>query len=254
MTRRPSATPVLLITGLCLLVAGVLWALWSSPDAPDREPIAAAAGEESPFPGAGEDRAVVEPAARPPTALASPDPDSAADRQLPPKRRPTLGIPAAQRAQMGAKTTSSNVQLEEVKRRSLEAWDRHLAPLLYPEGHPLAGTYRDSVTLEDAVAAQVDYWGELTPAGYLDRPMLHVEKRIPYRILNEQMDTLDLTDLDSVRRFYDWAQEQPEDPTAYPADLWLPARPGDPEATNHAEDLAGRIREIESDNFPDAAP
>jgi hypothetical protein len=137
--------------------------------------------------------------------------------------------------------------------RYQSAWNRHLSPLLHAPGHPEEGTYLDSVTLDEAVEAQLRYYEEVSPPGHLDRPYLHVEKRIPYEKIRDRQATWDQSDLQSNRELYDWIIAQPEDPLALPGDYWLPADPSDKDATTRREFLRARLRAREAAIFEEGA-
>jgi hypothetical protein len=124
-----------------------------------------------------------------------------------------------------------------------EAWDKYMAPLLYPPGHPKEGGCRDSVSASDIQAAAMPIAEQVYPKEYLDQPMLYVpEKRINYNELNQAAARLyNREDPASAKRFYDWLVAAPEDPDAYPSDFWLPAEAGQPDAITHREWLQREI-------------
>jgi hypothetical protein len=130
-----------------------------------------------------------------------------------------------------------------------EGWDKYMAPLLYPEGHPRAGQYRDSVSVEDVQEAAMPLAEGLFPPNYLDEPMLHVSKRINFDELNQAASRLwNRNDpAATAGPFYDWLMAAPEDPNAYPADLWLVAPPGHPDTTTHRawlrDEIGRQVRE-----------
>jgi hypothetical protein len=130
--------------------------------------------------------------------------------------------------------------------RYQKAWERHVAPLLYPEGHPQAGEYLDSVTCDAAVEAQLGYYEDISPPGYLDKPRFHLQKRINYSDLSKRQETWDPSDSASTREFYEWLVAQKEDPTALRGDLWLDADPSDQDATTRREFLREKIRAREA--------
>jgi hypothetical protein len=169
--------------------------------------------------------------------------------------KPTLGLDASGEEQWRRARPMSELSEAELKKygpqieKYKQAWERHVAPLLYPPGHPREGTYRDSVGLEDAVEAQMRYQEETLPPGYLDKPWLHIKKRVPYQDVNVRQETWDYEDIASNRAFYDWLLEQPEDPKAYRGDFWIPADPNDPDATTRRESLEQRIRDLEGPGF-----
>jgi hypothetical protein len=127
-----------------------------------------------------------------------------------------------------------------------KAWDEHIAPLLYPPGHPLEGDYLDSVTCDQAVEARLAYYEELNPPGYLDAPQLHIRKRFNFYDINHRAQTWDRTDPASTREFYDWMVSQPEDPNGRLADMWLDADPSDRDAITRREFRAKEIRARET--------
>ena len=165
----------------------------------------------------------------------------------PSSRRPTLRIP-----QLSSLETQS---LGEQALIGPHAWNRHIAPLLYPPGHPAEGTYLDSVTLDQVVEAQLQFYEDVIPGGaeYLDKPRLHIEKHFNYKDLNERRKSWDSTDLRSTREFYDWMVAQPDDPKGRWGDIWLDADPADRDATTRRQLMAARIRAREAPNFEHAA-
>ncbi len=240
-----------LYLGLALLLTGaaVLWALRSPEDA-------------QPSAGAPDGTRASAASASLPEPQPAPDPGNAdADAPGSPEaasRRPTLGVPGGAGpgflvAERPPSVPARIWRLQQEGER--EIWDRHLGPLLYPEGHPLEGTWRDNVTLEQAVEAQVGYMGERWYPGLdLDEEKLYIERRVPFSILQKRTETWDRDDVQSSREFYEWLAEQPEDPHAYPTKVFLVADPNDPDTTTRAEHIAARIRETERANFPDDTP
>lgn len=174
-----------------------------------------------------------------------------AQEPLPP--RPTLGLSPSRWAQPPLTPEERERHREEIEYHQ-KAWDKHVAPLLYPPGHPLEGTYLDSVTLDQAVEAQLGYYEETTPSGYLDKPHLRVAKQFNYRELNHRANSWDRHDLASTREFYNWMVEQPEDPNGRWGDIWLDADPADPDALTRREFLAEQIRAREAPIFEKPAP
>jgi hypothetical protein len=164
----------------------------------------------------------------------------------PASRKPTLRIPQL-----------SSAEIQSLGDQALVgpyAWNRHIAPLLYPPGHPAEGTYLDSVTLDQVVEAELRFYEEVIPGGaaYLDKPRLHIQKHFNYKDLNERRRSWDSTDLRSTREFYDWMVAQPEDPAGRWGDIWLDADPADKDATTRRELMAARIRAREAPNFEPA--
>jgi hypothetical protein len=125
-----------------------------------------------------------------------------------------------------------------------ELWDKQMAPLLYPSGHPRAGQYRDSVSAEDVEKAAVPMLEAFYSPDYLDQPMLHVPaKRIDFNELNQAASRLwKREDASTARPFYEWLKAAPESPGAYQSDFWIPAQPGDPEATSYRAWLSEEVR------------
>ena len=169
--------------------------------------------------------------------------ESAAASSEPISRKPTIEIPKL--------SPQEQQQLGEQALVGPHAWNRHIAPLLYPPGHPAEGTYLDTVTLDQAVAAQLRFYEEIIPGGeaYLNKPRLHIEKRFNYKELNERRRAWDSTDLQSTREFYEWMVAQPEDPNGRWGDIWLDADPADAQATTRGAQLAERIRAREAPIF-----
>lgn len=230
--------PSLRILVLVAAVAGALW-LWraGTSEQADRTLPSTAASE----PAAAEPaRAVpMQPPAVPGTQVV----EGEAAPAEPIQRKPTLHIPKLSRQEQQ--------ELGEQALIGRHAWNRHIAPLLYPPGHPAEGTYLDTVTLDQAVEAQLRFYEEIIPGGqeYLNKPRLHIEKRFNYKQLNERRRAWDSTDLQSTREFYDWMVAQPEDPAGRWGDIWLDADPADQEATTRRDRLAQRIREREAPIF-----
>lgn len=158
-------------------------------------------------------------------------------------RKPTLAIPKL--------SATERQSLGEQALIGAHAWDRHIAPLLHPPGHPSEGTYLDTVTLDQAVAAQLRFYEEIIPGGaeYLNKPRLHVQKHFDYKDLNERRRQWDSTDLQSTREFYEWMLAQPDDPDGRWGDIWLDADPADKDATTRLDLLAERIRAREAPMF-----
>jgi hypothetical protein len=163
-------------------------------------------------------------------------------------RRPSLGIAKRLRPD-GVEPVRGPKMSPAFKQNGIDAWKRHIAPLTYPEGHPLAGQYRDSVGIDQAVDAQVDYWREMLPEGHLDQPILYFEKSIDIRALNERIKSWDRADPASGRAFYEWLLEQPEKPGAYPTRLEIPVDADDPDAFPRAELVRRNIRRVEQQIF-----
>ena len=124
-----------------------------------------------------------------------------------------------------------------------EAWDKYMAPLIYPEGHPRAGQWRDSVSAEDVERSAMPLAEKFYPPDYLDQPMLHIpEKRINFDELNMAASRLwRHEDPSTAPAFYEWLKNAPEDPSAPPGEYWLPAPAGHPEATTQRKALSEEI-------------
>ena len=228
---------------LVAIAAGGIW-LWRT-----RTPNESALGPPSAAAQAGEAH---DPAPRP-DAMPQPalrgtntGPEIAgsdAPPAAPPSRRPMIRVPklsSAERQSLGEQALIGQ-----------QAWNTHIAPLLYPPGHPAEGTYLDSVTLDQVVDAQLHYYEEIIPGGadYLDKPRLHIQKSFNYKELNERRRSWDSTDLRSTREFYDWMVAQPEDPAGRWGDIWLDADPADKDATTRRALIEERIRTREAPNF-----
>jgi len=170
---------------------------------------------------------------------------SAAPEREPVRRRPAPDeVPDG--AQQAPLTPEERARYAAQIEPFQKAWDEHIAPLLYPPDHPLAGDYLDSVTCNQAVEARLGYIEELNPPGYLDKPRLHIEKRLDYYALNQRATAWDRADLASAREFYDWMVAQPEDPNGRLADIWLDADPSDGDSITRREFLETRIRARET--------
>lgn len=158
---------------LVAAVAGAFW-LWrsrtveeSARTLPPTTASASAPGNPAPA------EPMQQPAMRGTEALESETPSPE-----PIPRRPTVTLPQL-----------SSVEVQALGEQALvgpHAWNRHIAPLLYPPGHPAEGTYRDSVTLDQAVEAQLRFYEEVTFGGeeYLNKPQLHIQKHFNYKDLN----------------------------------------------------------------------
>jgi hypothetical protein len=118
-----------------------------------------------------------------------------------------------------------------------EAWDKNMAPLVYPDGHPKAGQWRDSVSPEDVQKAAEPIVAGMFGEDYLDQPIYYVpQKRINFNELNMASSRLwNRDDPSTARAFYEWLKAAPEDPSAYPSDFQLPAEAGDPDAITYRE-------------------
>ena len=136
----------LTISSSLALVASVLSALWlwrsraSEEGAPAPPSTPAAAGA----PGSAEPAAPGQQpghgAARDGAERARPQQTGPTPQQEPIPRKPTSGL-GPQKHEVAPEELERN---REVVERSQKAWDEHVAPLLYPPGHPHAGTYLDT--------------------------------------------------------------------------------------------------------------
>jgi hypothetical protein len=232
--RRKLSIGSLVLVG----VAAVAFWLWRSGGSVERALVPASPPSET---SPGE---VARPAPTQPSVIQKAEvAESGAAPSEPISRKPTLDIPKL--------SPQEQQQLGEQALIGPHAWNRHIAPLLYPPGHPAEGTYLDTVTLDQAVAAQLRFYEEIIPGGeaYLNKPRLHIEKRFNYKELNERRRAWDSTDLQSTREFYDWMVAQPEDPNGRWGDIWLDADPADAQATTRGALLAERIRAREAPIF-----
>jgi len=232
-------------SALVLVGAGaLLW--WSRGVHPDEAPITGAA-TPAPVPSAQPTPA---PPVPPPPGDAAPEPEYDADEWSEPK--PTLGMrPAHARKSYDTREASPEelAKLGPELDKYYKAWEQYMSPLLYPPGHPQEGEYRDNVCLEQAVEAQLEYFAATNPAGSLDRPGLHVRRHVRYEVARDAQRGWNPEDLASTRALYDKLMAAPEDPRAPLADIWLPAAPGDREATTRREFLEGRLRRREAPIF-----
>lgn len=229
--------------GLVLVGLGAAW--WWLRGAPTPPPAKTAASE------APVERAPTPPAPPPvPTSESTPggEPDPY-DSQEP---KPTLGLrPAHARQSFDTKQLSPEEMAKYGSTLKVyqDAWAKYVEPLLYPPGHPEAGTYREGVCLEQAVQAQVDYFGAVNPPGYMEQPRLHIQRRLRYEVVRDLAAGWDQDDLMSNRNLYEKLMAAPEDPTAMLTDLWLAADPNDRDATNRREFLEKRLRKRETPIF-----
>jgi hypothetical protein len=129
-------------------------------------------------------------------------------------------------------------------RRAL--WDKRVAPLLYPSGHPRAGEPLDSTTPQQLAEAKAEYvlGGLDNPA--FDVPYHNVEYQLTFRDINERARSWNRTDPESNREFREWLLAQPRDPEGIAGSVRILAEPGDAGATTLREDLAAEIAAIES--------
>jgi hypothetical protein len=182
----------------------------------------------------------------------SPSSAPAADPWESTEPKPTLGLPPPHARKSYDTREASPEELEKLGpqlQKYRDAWQQHLEPLLYPEGHPQEGQYRDNVCLEQAVEAQLDYYEAVSPSGSMEQPRLHVRRHIAYEVARDAQVDWNQNDLASTRRLYDKLIAAPEDPSAPLSDIWLPAAPGDPEATSRREFLEDRLRRREAPIF-----
>jgi hypothetical protein len=238
VNRRSRALSIGLV-----FVAVAIAALWTwrarAPEDDPAQPLAPAAASGSSGP-AGSER----PSGSAGRELADSQPAGATSQ-----RRPTLGLPPPNARASRDTRQLSPEELEKLGpqiERYQKAWERYLAPLLYPEGHPQEGEYLDNVTCDAAVEAQLGYYEDISPPGYLDKPRFHLQKRINYSDLSKRQETWNPSDFASTREFYEWLVAQKEDPTALRGDLWLDADPSDQDATTRREFLREKIRALEA--------
>lgn len=250
------------ISSSLILVAVVLGALWlarshrpgDSTGAPaSAPPSASASSEQSSAAAQGQRAARTQEPLEGGAGQQGLQRASGGSEQEPLPRKPTLGLSPSMLAQPPLTPEQREKHRDEVEYYQ-RAWDKHVAPLLYPPGHPLEGTYLDSVTLDQAVEAQLRYHEETTPPGYLDKPYLRVAKQFNYRELNHRANSWDRHDLASSREFYNWMVEQPADPNGPWGDIWVPADPADPDAITRRKLLEERIRAQEAAFFAKPAP
>ena len=230
---------------LVALAGGVLWlarsrAPWdaaSPAGVPERRALVANAEDSA----KAQESANAQDAARSGTEPAGPQQASATFQREPLRRRPAPD-PSGQRPLTPEERERFRDQIAPFQK----AWDEHIAPLLYPPGHPLEGDYLDSVTCDQAVEAHLRYREELNPPGYLDEPQLHIRKRFNFYDLNRRAQTWDRSALASTREFYDWMVAQPEDPNGRLGDMWLKADPSDRNSITRREFLGKEIRARET--------
>jgi hypothetical protein len=243
------------IGSVAVIAAAVVAALWFLQQRPDDplppvpERAHASRPAEVPRPSAPRDLP-------PPAAAIQEKPAEAPS--LPPRPEPMVRKPSSGLRPSDARSSKRLEDFTEQEQQTYrleilryqKSWEEYLGPLLYPPGHPKEGEYREGVTLDEAVEAQLLYYDATDPRrGSLDEPKLHIMKRIPFEAVNERQKTWDQTDLASTRAFYDWLKAQPEDERVPMGDFWLPADPSDPEATTRKQFLRERIIELEAPMF-----
>jgi hypothetical protein len=105
-----------------------------------------------------------------------------------------------------------------------QAWEESpIADLFYPQDHPCAGLPLDSVSvpvLEEAANGSLSKYLEAIPE--VDRQQCHVQGRWPYHVLNTMYGRVDREKPETVQPFLQELAAMPQDPKAYPADIWLP--------------------------------
>jgi hypothetical protein len=229
-----------------LLLIGVGAALWWSRGGSGASPTAEGA-KNAPAPSAPTPPAPAVPApAQAATPQAEPDPYESTEP------RPTLGLRPAHARKSHDTRQLTPEELEKYApelKKYQDAWAKYVEPLLYPAGHPQEGMYRDGICLDEAVAAQLDYYEAVNPPGYMDEPRLHVQRRLRYEVVRDLQANWDQTDLASTRALYDGLMAAPEDPNALLSDIWLPATPTDQAATSRREYMEKRLRHREGPIF-----
>jgi hypothetical protein len=81
------------------------------------------------------------------------------------------------------------------------------------------------------------------PAESLDAPRLHFWGRADFFWINRERARFKDTDLDATRAFYDKLVAGPPVRGQREFDIWLPARPGDPDAITYREHYRLGVRD-----------
>ncbi len=232
----------IVLVAVLLIAAGAVWWLRQAPSTapPAGEPAAsaAAAPQENPRPeAASATRQVPDletagpgapaPAARPDPARApgAAEPGSAVGR-LPDPLRPWRPDPDPL-ARPGPRRPEAQ-----------KVWDRRLAPLLHPAGHPRAGRFREGVALEQAVEAIEAYQQEIhadDPPAHV--PLLQVERHLTLSDARDLTPGLDWRLSEDRVRIYEILRDTSfENPGAPLRPFTFLAPPeGHPDATTRAE-------------------
>jgi hypothetical protein len=113
------------------------------------------------------------------------------------------------------------------------AWDKYMAPLLYAEGHPRAGQWRDGVSPEMVWDSAQHVLPEVFTPDYLDRRIYVIEdKRIHWNDLQGLITSLgyDGSRPETARAIWERLEQMPDDPSAEPIDIQFPAPADDGDA------------------------
>jgi hypothetical protein len=124
-----------------------------------------------------------------------------------------------------------------------------VAPLVYPEGHPRAGQYREGVSLQEAVDARLEFARSLFPDGELDRPYHHIVKQISYATVNKLAEGWKAQDPVSGDEYARRLREVPAEPEAREQNLWIPGTATDPQTTTTAEIMEKALISLEAPAF-----
>lgn len=130
--------------------------------------------------------------------------------------------------------------------------DSPVSDLIYPNDHPCAGLPRDSVSPQQLIDAAVGEPGgpSLIPSlPEIDRSQCHVQGNWPFFPLNQCARGLNREDPESVASFMACLDALPQDPSAYPASIWLPCPADHPLATTMREFFGDLIAEHVNDLF-----
>jgi hypothetical protein len=237
--------------GVSLLILGGL-GLWllrgplrdrAGAGAPDADP----AGSASIEPGTAEAHAGPDAQAENPTLLADPrdsrpEPGSVDLPENVPG--PAELLPAAGGWSFLYRAPSGNAHKSQ-----RDAWERLVAPLVYPPDHPRAGQYREGVTLQEAVDARLEYAKSIFPEDELHRPYHHIVKQISYPTVNKLAEGWKAQDLASGDEYARRLRETPSEPGAREQNLWIPGSPSDPQTTTTAEIMEKALINLEAPAF-----
>jgi hypothetical protein len=114
----------------------------------------------------------------------------------------------------------------------MAAWyESPVSELLYPPDHACAGQPLDGISpaaLETAASEQL--WKLLENLPDLDREQCHITGNWPFADFHRAFKRVNRDDPHTIATFIEELSEIPQDPDAYPANVWLPC-PGHPDAT-----------------------